>query len=683
MTENPSAADSFVTRVLMPLPEGTVRAEAEAGLRGRLAEHAAGRGDAVVEMEARLARADVRPWPLRNWSRILAWVMLVVCIPLLVWAGGRVVFAARDITGLGGGRTDRPAPDISPMLKDPTPAGRLLVEGARGETNQAARWRPLWESAPDDPRFLAQYALAYYGEHKRLSPEIMAAAERIDPDNGWFTVMEAAGIVRKAVIRDKVPDRDSKAGKAARVTVNDAEALDRALALVRKARGMPRFETYQTELHRMRMEQLRPAEDFLGSVYRSALMAGGGEPLLMMRDLCNALTASALRSSEAGDEAGFDRVVDDWLWLYRVGMPEADTLIGQLLARAYVATPLRNFRDAALQLGRDDQAARFNALDVAVREQRERAKKRGEQDPLADLVGQRGSILGRLQLAAGSMVMSPPVIREDDLKPGRLADHALLDRLFTGGVWVLIGCAAMSVAFSRSGPRSLARRMTDLLDWRDWLWILGVGVLAPIGWYVLITRFTSLSAREWAIMRTLCVQSAAQHFALFLMLVLVPLALARWRVAARGRLLGLAASGRKWDWLAVGSVALAVPVFGLERTVCSSFERISLAAVLLLGWPVLRELVMAWRHSRSSSPRLLRHHAVARAALPAWVFAMLLCGIALRVHEAEERHWVQANRLMEPPPDQPVMSRYEGDLVKVLRAETVELFKPLDVIAGK
>lgn len=682
MNENPSA-DPFVTRVLLPLPEGAARAEAEAELRGRLAEHASGQEAVVAEMEATLARTDARPWPLRNWRQVQVWVMLVVCIPLLVWTAGRVVFAARDITGLGGGGTDRPAPDVSTILKDPTPAGRLLVEGARGETNQGERWRPLWESAPDDPRFLAQYALAYYGEYKRLSPEIVAAAERIDPDNGWFPLLEAAGIARKAVTREKVSDKDSKTGKAARVTVNDKEALDRALALIHKARNLPRFETYQTDLHRMRMEQLRPAEDFLSSVYRAASMAGGNEPLLLMLDLSSALAASALRCSEAGDEAGFDRAVDDWLWLYHAGMREAHSLVSQLLVRSFAAFPLRIFRDAALQLGREDQAARFGALDVAVRERRERAKKRGEQDPLADLVGQRGSMLGRLHLAAGSMVMSPPVVRDEDLKPGRLADHALVDRLFTGVVWALIGCVAMSVGFSRRGPRQLARRMTDLLDWRDWLWILGVGVLAPIGWFVLITRFTPLSAREWAIMRTLCVQSAAQHVALLLLLVLVPLALARWRVAARGRLLGLAASGRKWDWLAVGSVALAVPVFGLDRTVCSSFERITLAAVLLFGWPVLRESVMAWRHSRPSSPHVLWHYAVARAALPGWVFAMLLCGIALRVHEAEERHWVRANRLMEVPPDQPVMSRYEAELVKVLRAETAELLKPLDAISEK
>jgi len=610
-------------------------------------------------------------------------VMLVVCLPLLVWTGGRIVFVARDIAGLGGVSAWNRGPDLSVMLKTPSPAGRLLVEGARGGSNDDARWRPLWESAPDDPRFLAQYTMAYFGTHKRLSPEIVAAAARIDPDNGWFLILEAAGIAKHAVTRDKLSEKDRKAGKAARMTIHDTESVDRALALVRKARSLPQFETYQTELHRMRMEQVRPAEDIVSSAYLGLISAAAYEALSALTDAGNLLAASALRCSESGDATGFDRIVDDWLWLYRMGLQEADTMIGQMLARVIVSSSLRHFRDAARKLGREDQADRFNSLDKAVWEHRERVNGRNDRFQRHEMIDERGSILGSVHLATSSMVLSPPEIREEDLKPGRLADHAMLDRLFTGGRWGLIGCVVMSVAFSRRGPRILAGRLVRLLDWRDWAWLLGAGVLVPVGWFLLITRVTPLSAREWAIMRTLGAQSGAQHLALLLLLVLAPLAVARWRIGLNGRMLGLAAVGLKWDLLALCSVAVAIPAFGLDVLVCRSIERMSLAAALLFGWPVVRELVLAWRHSRPSSPQVLWHHAVARAALPAWVFAMLLCGIALRVHEAEERHWVRANQLLEIPSDQPVMSRYEAELVKILSAETEALLRPLDAISGK
>ncbi|MCF7732124.1 MAG: hypothetical protein K9N23_10570 [Akkermansiaceae bacterium] len=59
----------------------------------------------------------------------------------------------------------------------------------------------------------------------------------------------------------------------------------------------------------------------------------------------------------------------------------------------------------------------------------------------------------------------------------------------------------------------------------------------------------------------------------------------------------------------------------------------------------------------------------------------LLGGLALPFHHAEERYWTQADDLTRVPPDVVAWNRYEGDLLPILRQETMELLKPLDALA--
>ena len=681
MNDGTHAADRFIARALAPLPDGQEREREERDLRERLQIHAACMEAEVVEMEKMLERYDARPWLLRNWIRVLALVMLVVCVPLLVWVVGRILVAARDISGLSGTTAKKESVNLAVMLKDPTPEGRLLVEGKRGAPDDGARWRPLWDSAPDDPRMLALYARGYYSANKRLSPEIAEAAQRIDPDNGWFIIMEAAGIAGKAVTRGKVSEKERKAGKAAGMTVNDAAALDQAIALVRRARSLTRFETYQTDIHRMRMERLRPAEDFVGKVYRMVVVMADGKPALWdARNVHNALAASAQRCADAGDAAGFDLAVEDCIWLFHVSIGQADSVIDQMLARACFSSILRNLRDAARKLGRDDQAKRFDLLDQAVREQREQVRKLNDENRVtSDLLTDRGSLMSGFMTHASWVALNPPAITGEDVKPGRFVDHAMLGRLFSGTIWGFLGGVVLVLAVRL--PQPLARRLANLLGWRDWLWVLGVGVVGPVVWFVWVTRYTPLSARESAIMRTLLVQPGLQYGALLWMIILTPLAVARWRVARRCRTLGMTVPGLRWDWLGAVCAALAVPLFGLGGTWWFRMEILGPGVLVLFGWPMLRMLVQTWNCSRKDSPHRLWQGVVLAAALPAWLFAMLLCGVGLRAFEAEERYWVRQDRLMGVPDDQPVSSRYEAELVEVLRGETAELFKPLDTMS--
>ena len=78
----------------------------------------------------------------------------------------------------------------------------MLLFGENHATDEADRWKPLWDSDPGNPAFLAQYASAYFSDSKKLSPEILDAAAKIDPDNGWFIALAAAGIAEGSATMD-------------------------------------------------------------------------------------------------------------------------------------------------------------------------------------------------------------------------------------------------------------------------------------------------------------------------------------------------------------------------------------------------------------------------------------------------------------------------------------------------
>jgi hypothetical protein len=98
-------------------------------------------------------------------------------------------------------------------------------------------------------------------------------------------------------------------------------------------------------------------------------------------------------------------------------------------------------------------------------------------------------------------VMNPPPLTEADLKPGRYADHALLERLFAWTAWLLLGGCVGLAALSRFRHHPLAwglsARVQDLIRPSDWLWMVAGGVVFPLVWYGIFTRLTPLSAHEW------------------------------------------------------------------------------------------------------------------------------------------------------------------------------------------
>ncbi|MCF7674740.1 MAG: hypothetical protein K9M97_05310, partial [Akkermansiaceae bacterium] len=441
-----AAADHFIEVTTRPMAhDEEIRVAAETELRERIATHGEGRDAELAEAAATLERSDRSP--LRKWRTVLVAAMLLVSLPMLgvgVWALATVKGVFRSAVPTQEGLR----PMTSAVPGGLSPAERLLLIGDPTGLTDAERWRPLWQSEPDNPVFLAKYAIAYFNTHKSLSPEIIEAANRVDPDNGWFTALAASGLAKQAIEKLNITTKESQQGKATPWRILDEAKFRESLALAHQAAEQPAFSTYQTEFHQLRVKLVPPPTDFVSTAVTLLHAADSDNGALPLRHLSDALAAAAQACAESHDAAGFDATLGDWLWLCRTTNRTANTLVGQLVAQAMISGPSRSFRDAARDLNLTKQEEILAAVEEHLRLEREELRSNRGNQPIADLVRKRGSFMGALSLPmSSSLVRIPPPLTGDDLRPGRLANHALLDRMLAAAAWLLLGCGA-AVAIS-------------------------------------------------------------------------------------------------------------------------------------------------------------------------------------------------------------------------------------------
>ena len=605
-------------------------------------------------------------------------ITVLVSLPLLghsVWQS-RQLGILRSLYSFSG-----PASSPAPSFPHLTPQQKLLLLGDVNAASQSGKWKPLWDSDPASPVYLARYATAYIGEHGELSPEILDAAKQLDPDNAWFPALAAAGMVEKAVTKE----RSSFSGKSKAVRpapvwkIDDEKRLQDILAAIHQFAGKPRFTGYQKELLRQQISLLPPRRDFVSQilpmVYAASLPSGS----IRFRKLTDALAAGAQQCAVNGDVAGFRQITGDWRLLTEAVVRGGETLVDGLVAKVMIMGPVANFRDAAKTLGLEEDAAYFGELyDDSQQEKDDREKRAKARSADEDFITRHSSFLGGLTIPMlARQVKTPPVLTENDLRPGRYADHALFERFCTWPAWLLLGiCAGMAVlARYRQGPlaRRLSLRMVDLLHPSDWAWVMLGGVVFPVIWYFLITRLTPLSGREWSARASMFIQQGGQFGCMALSMIILPGVIAGWRLAKRGTVFGLR-KRRPWigGVMAVATLA-GVPAFGAVMLWGQMGDLLKYEGLLVAASAGIWFLVGFAHHVFGRESQALRRATLARIVWPTWVFGMLVMMALVPFHYAEERRWIQQDEIFKFSPELPGLNRYEYDVMQILRGELLEM----------
>jgi hypothetical protein len=292
----------------------------------------------------------------------------------------------------------------------------------------------------------------------------------------------------------------------------------------------------------------------------------------------------------------------------------------------------------------------------------------------------KSGILSGLSLPLMTKQLQSPVpLTDADLKPGRMVDHELFSRVAAAALCLVFGLMLLAAALYRQRTsvlvKRLSRRLEDLLRPADWAWILGGGVGLPMLFYLVIYRLTPLGARDWSIAASAFIVPAGQAAAMGLLMIVLPVLIARWRLGKRGAVIGWH-KGRAWiGWTAVACGALSLPVFGLSFASGKGSEVVMMVASALLGILALAWLLLALRAVFSKRPALLRRATLSRILVPAYALGMLLMAASMPLYHAAEKRWLAQDRLMEITPEAPALSRYEWQVAQALRAENLELLE--------
>ena len=668
---NPEA-ERLIDLATRPLADNAeLHLAADDGLRKSLEVHAVNRPEAITEAADSLAIADLHP-NRHRWRIALLVITAVVSLPLLAHTAWHF-YAIRDLAGITAlcDSSLRKNPNLSPQEK-------LLLFGATDASEPTDQWKPLWESGPDQPAYLAEYALAHHREYGKLSPEILTEAERIDPDNGWFPALAAAGIAKEAVTK-QTDYRKSKARLKTPIwKIDNEERLDASLSAIHQLTRKTKFTGYQDQLLRQRIPLLPPRRDFISQIPPRLYMSSQSSTNTPFRKLADVLAAGAQQCAAKGDVPGFRQIIGDWKFLVDGTANDGTMLVDVLVAKVVFTGPAANFRDAAQALGLPDEAAYFARIhdrwqeEVAARDKRYQMVSAEE-----DFTIRHGSIFGTAVgvPAMGNQVKSPPILTTDDLRPERYGEHAFIERIFSWPAWALLGVCAGMTTLTRFREGSLisqlSARMVDLLRPSDWVWMITGGIVFPVLWYFSITRLTPLSAREWSLSDSFFSQASGQFGSMAISMVILTGAIANWRLSKRGAVIGIGKRCRG-IWIMAAVTLACVPIFGVARLWEGLGEKVKLQAPFALATAGIWFIAGFAHLLFGRKCQALRRATLGRIVWPVWVIGMLVLAALVPFHYAEERRWIQQDRIYEISAEFPGPNRYEYEVTQILRRELME-----------
>lgn len=627
--------------------------------------------------DAMLARWDAVDGGIRRpqWRRMLGVALGLLSLWVLAAAVNEAWRYQRVLGWFGHYGTGWPAQPHEVIGAGLSARDRFLLFGDLSKQPESAQMRALWESAPDNPAGYAQYAFACQAEQRAFPPDFLATARRLDPDNSWFTYHAAGALAKDSVKRARPTSQAKQAGEAPAWTIVDGAKLTQALALLREARTQPQFVNRHKEFVAARVSLL-PQSDRVSRLAAEVYASGHSGSDFNLRGLADAIAAQAWLLGEAGDAAEFDSLLGDAEVFIQAwaGMPHP-RLLDVLILKASCVTLTRNLHAAAGKLGLHEAAMRIKRINDRLVKWSEEQEVVGRSTRELDLrcsLGDEAGIRNRW------LVKSPPPLTDEDLKPGRMVEHLLASRAGSLAVWVLLGLGMLAVALFRyclpPWMLRLAQRINALLLPVDWAWMLGAGVLLPFGYVTALTRCTPLGGQEWGLAKGgALILIAADFLALALLMLVMPVLIARWRFGRRAAALGIGGGTALPGWLAVAAGAALVPVLGMLEPPVANLEHFLAWKLALLAPLVLGILTSVVRAMAVTFIRQFSRAVVALALLPAYACGMLLIMVSMPLYTAAQSCWQRHEHLTELTANG--IARHEAEVANQLLQEVREVLE--------
>lgn len=673
----PTPADRFIAAAAKPFtdnPELEVAARHE--LENSIANAGETGGDSLDQATQRLETTGTA----RKWLRI-AFYAVTALVSLMMWgdfARSAITFRAGYgmLTGLGSGVVD-PQAMQKRLTAGKTPQERLILLGDTSKSGRAERIKALWDSDPENPVYFSEYATIHASEHGALPPDFTATARRLDPGNAWFIAVAAGVAARDSIDETKKPVLTP--GGAKLMELKDQAKLDEAVALFQEAARAGRFENYNGKLLEQRIALLPPRTDALEQVVPISYVAGMSTMSLRMRRIGDAVSLKATQLAKAGDVEGFRQLLADWDNFSRmISSDRHVNLVDMLVTLVITRAPLKAMAEAATDLGLPEEAKRLQEREDRFAVWKAAASGKTYETKPLDL---HGSLLAKTTLNTVRAQSRDTVpITDEDLKPGRIADHALAGRFLSLLSWLIFGAALLACFLYRFRASKLIRRLSDrmlaLMGPADWIWIIAGGILLPLVFHQFILRLTPLGGREWSLAASSFIAPSGQASSALWLMIFLPLLIARWRLSLRAGAIGLKSRTRLWTWICVALGLAALPVFGTAFLSGELSMPVIEAAGAMLGVLKLCVLVIGIRALFGRRNQLLRRITLSRILIPAYATGMLAMMSMTAIYHAEEKHWIARDELTGMSATKPGITGAEYDVTQQLRREVLEILNP-------
>ncbi len=657
--------EKFIRQAIAPM---AANAELELLARARLVERMEGNPEPAEYPELR---------GKRGWKWLL-WLLALGAFVAALWRPVEEVMflrSARESFWLGDGR------DLERKLAKSLDEGdRIFVFGDLDQEREDLRWLPLRKMEPDDPAVLARYASAMTSEDREFSNEIWADVERIDPRNGWYDLIAGGRFANDAVEADFPTDRERAAGKKTEWRMLDSEAFSEALRFARNASQADFISSRSLELLRRQMELLSPVHDHRSSIEKAII--GAQLPIsgvIAARKLGDCLSVEAWRLAEAGDHDGIRELAKIQTRLSRMLVEEDGSLVNLLVARVFYRSTLDELVGAAGHAGLSSEHLReLVRLRDELKTYQDIASTRDTADSaFENRLVERGPILASMTAPLLSrQVAAPPAIPNEDLLPGRRADHAIWTRVLFIALAALLGLVAGAVALVAKMTNRLDRSLASSVG-RGWTaadhaWIVAA-VCVPLAWFALVRYGTPWGGLDWSVRVSWLEVGGSQIACLVVMLLAAVLAVARWRMTKRFGFLGSGRARCRIPLLAAISAGAALPWIGSWTPDDQGWATWHHFGWLLGGLGLVALVATTARTLMRGSGAALDRLMIARLYLAGLAGGVLAVSLLTWALYQEERHWVRLDPFSGGAEGGLGFLAYEEKVVAQGRKELLEL----------
>lgn len=630
-----------------------------------------------VESQAaisRWAKHDLRTRPVL-WIPMI-YLLAVLSLILFSIIGSTI---NRDIQLLRSmGRSH--SPKELAIFKGLSPAEILLLgDPALPDLEQK---KALWQSAPKNPAYYAEYAGAWFNENGALPDDYLETVRTIDPENAFF-LYNVAGRVGAECLSKLVTQSSTKNpprvvdGVKLKPLPNETEweitdpvAYEEALAALKSASDLPRLDSYEASLLATRIalfDQSRISNRLLALAYS----ASQSTQVISFRKVADLLSASLYLNSIEGDAEGFMEAlaISDEFLKHQASGPKG-SLVAELVYAASAEILTRSIYHGAVRLGMNDLANSYEAKMELFQQERDRKQMRASSED--QMIAREGSVLLAMTLPmVKRQVADPPPLKKSALTAGRRADHDFISAFATSLIAVAMCISTFVVLCFRfrdsETVRILARRYGQLLNGKDWLWIFGLGLALPFLLTFVVSWLTPLGGRSLGMRPTAFLFPVTHFMILLLLLFTLPPLIIRWRLSKITSPFGWNCGPTKLDLLlpvaGVTASLLAFPIVGWRLLPHSALLGIEIVMAL---W-VLKIVVGILRTMFGKDTKRLQRATITHALLPVYAFAFVLSVLCIIPILTSANRWISQDQLSKVVATG--FSYYEAEVAEQKRKE--------------